>query len=147
MLEVATNVRKIWPKKKILGARVTADDCIKNGISLKESKYLIKKLEEIGFDYVTPTSGGIIPITNKKVKSCYQVKYCRNIKKNIKILVCASGMIRTKKEINEILKKKYADFISVSKPFINNPYWLYKIAKQDGINLKIPNQYLGCFAN
>ena len=48
-------------------------------------KYLVNELKRIGFDYVTPASGGIIPFTNKKIKPCYQVKYCHSLKKKINI--------------------------------------------------------------
>ena len=54
-------------------------------------------------------------------------------------------MIRTKKEIDRIISNNYADFVAVSKPFINNPYWLFKIAKNNGINLEIAKQYSRCF--
>ena len=54
-------------------------------------------------------------------------------------------MIRTKKEIYRIISNNYADFVAVSKPFINNPYWLFKIAKNNGINLEIAKQYSRCF--
>ena len=54
-------------------------------------------------------------------------------------------MIRTKKEIYSIISNNYADFVAVSKPFINNPYWLFKIAKNKGINLEIAKQYSRCF--
>ena len=145
ILEIAEDLRKIWPKDKILGARVTANDCLKNGISMNDCIYLVKELKNIGFDYVTPCSGGIIPFTNKKIKPNYQVKYCISIKKKINIKVYANGMIRKKNEIENILKNNYADFVTVCKPFINDPYWLYKIANQENVKLNIPSQYSKCF--
>ncbi len=66
LLEIAKDIRQCWPKDKILGARVTADDCLKNGITIDECIYLVNELKNIGFDYVTPSSGGIKSITNKK---------------------------------------------------------------------------------
>ena len=145
LLEIAEEIRQHWPKEKILGARVTADDCLKNGITMDDCTYLVNELKNIGFDYITPSSGGIIPVTNKKIKPCYQVKYCHHLKKSIDIKVYANGMIRTKKEINNIMSNNYADFVAVSRPFINNPYWLFKIAKNNGINLEIAKQYSRCF--
>lgn len=145
ILEIAEKIRKFWPEEKILGARVTANDCLKNGISMSDCMYLVNELKNIGFDYVTPCSGGIIPFTNKKIRPCYQVKYCANIKKKIDIKVYANGMIRKKKEINNILENNYADFVAVCKPFINNPYWLYKIANEANVKLNIPAQYSKCF--
>lgn len=145
ILEVAEEIRKFWPKGKILGARVTANDCLRNGVSMNDCMYLVNELKNIGFDYVTPCSGGIIPFTNKKIKPNYQVKYCANIKKKINIKVYANGMIRKKNEINNILRNNYADFVTICKPFINNPYWLYKIANEENVKLNIPPQYSKCF--
>ena len=54
-------------------------------------------------------------------------------------------MIRSEREINDILLNKYADFVAVCKPFINDPYWLYRIAKKNNSNFIIPNQYSRCF--
>jgi 2,4-dienoyl-CoA reductase-like NADH-dependent reductase (Old Yellow Enzyme family) len=147
LLEIASDLRKIWPKDKVLGARVTADDCLKNGITIKDCEYLVNELKLIGFDYVTPASGGIIPFTKKKIKPCYQVKYCKYLKKKINIKVYANGMIRKQKEINDILSNNYADFVAICKPFISNPYWLYKIANSNKYKIEIPDQYLRCFEN
>ena len=145
ILEVAEEIRRLWPQEKILGARVTANDCVKNGISMKDCIYLVNELKNIGFDYVTPCSGGIIPFTNKKIKPNYQVKYCAQIKKKINIKVYANGMIRKKNEIENILNNNYADFVTICKPFINDPYWLFKIANKNRVKLKIPQQYSKCF--
>ena len=145
LIEIIHEIRKIWPKNKILGARVTADDCLKNGINIDDCIYLVNELKLLGFDYVTPSSGGIIPFTNKKVKPFYQVKYCHDIKKKINIKVYANGMIRTEKEINNIINNNYADFVAVCKPFINDPFWLFKIASKNNKNIDIPKQYSRCF--
>ncbi len=145
LLEIASDLRKIWPKDKVLGARVTADDCLKNGITINDCLYLVNELKNIGFDYVTPASGGIIPFTKKKIRPCYQVKYCSVLKKKVNIKVYANGMIRTEKEINNIISNKYADFVAVSKPFINDPYWLYKIGNNNKKSLQIDKQYHRCF--
>ena len=67
LLEIANDIRQCWPKEKILGARVTAEDCLKNGITIDDCTYLVNELKNIGFDYVTPSSGGIKPITKKKL--------------------------------------------------------------------------------
>ncbi|MDA9062785.1 hypothetical protein N9K40_02370 [Candidatus Pelagibacter sp.] len=145
LLEIAEDLRKIWPKDKVLGARVTADDCLKNGITIEDCEYLVNELKLIGFDYVTPASGGIMPFTKKKVKPCYQVKYCHHLKQKINIKVYANGMIRTQKEINNILSNNYADFVTICKPFINDPNWLFQIADFNNKKIEIPHQYLRCF--
>ena len=54
-------------------------------------------------------------------------------------------MIRKKNEIDNILNNNYADFVAICKPFISDPYWLFKIANKNKIKLKIPQQYSKCF--
>ena len=44
------------------------DRSFKRGLKYKDSIYLTKKLEKIGFDYVCVSSGGILPKTNMKFK-------------------------------------------------------------------------------
>ena len=53
-------MRKVWKnlaKDKILGARITATDHLKDGIKIKDSIKLAKELKKIGFDYVCVSSG------------------------------------------------------------------------------------------
>ena len=64
--EIAYTIRKIWPKNRILGARITGTDHMKNGISIQDSKYLVKELEKIGFNYVCVSSGGIVSKTKMR---------------------------------------------------------------------------------
>jgi len=147
LLEVAKEIRKIWPKNKILGARITGSDNLKKGIKINDAIYLAKHLKKIGLNYVAVSSGGILPKTNVKFFPGYQVPLAKKIKKNVKINVITLGMINSKKIISNVLKYKFADLVAVSRRFINEPYWLLK---KDSRPLKlnkksIPNQYLRCF--
>ena len=60
---MAKIARKFWPKNKILGARITGNDHLKDGIDTQEALEFCKELEKIGFDYVCVSSGGIITKT------------------------------------------------------------------------------------
>ena len=64
--EIAREVRKAWPSHKILGTRITGSDHIKNGTSIDDAILLSKSLKKIGFDYVSISSGGILPLTKIK---------------------------------------------------------------------------------
>ena len=145
LLEIATEVRKIWPKNKILGARVNGFDWVKKGSTVNDCVYLAKKLEIIGFDYVCVTSGGILPKTNLKYKPGYQVFLAKKIKAKTKILVRTTGMIKNLNHGENILKNKSADLISFGRKFINSPTWLIKELKKRKKKVMIPNQYKRCF--
>ena len=68
LIEIAKIVRANWPKNRILGARITGKDWIKGGLTIKDSIYLTKKLQNIGFDYVCVSSGGLVSKTDFKSK-------------------------------------------------------------------------------
>ena len=145
LLEISKKIRKIWPKNKVLGARVNGYDWLKNGSSIGDCNHLVKKLEKIGFDYVCVTSGGILPKTNLRYKRGYQVFLAKKMKKNNKILVRTAGMIKDLSHANKIVKSGSADLVSFGRKFINSPNWLIKeLIKRNEI-IEIPNQYKRCF--
>ena len=143
-LKIAKEIRRIWPKDKILGARITATDHLDNGITINESIDFIKKLRKIGFDYVCVSSGGIIPITKLKFKKAFRQNLSKKIKKKTKILTRVTGQIDDIKTANRILKNGSADFVAVARKFIKDPQWILREAKKKNIKNYIPNQYLRC---
>ena len=140
LLEIAKNVRKIWPKNKILGARITGNDHLKNGVNVKDSIYLANNLKKIGFDYVCVSSGGIIKKTNLKFYKGFRIKLANKIKQNTNIVVRTSGLIHDLGFANKVIKKNKCDLIAVGRKFILDPNWIQRIKKE---SIKsIPPQYL-----
>ncbi len=145
LIEIAKEVRKIWPNNKILGARLNGYDWLKNGSTLNDCIYLSRKLKKIGFNYVCITSGGIIPKTNVKFKKGYQVFLAKKVKQNSTIFVKTTGMIEDLKHAEEIVKSKKADLVSFGRKFVNSPNWLIKELISKKKKVEIPNQYKRCF--
>ena len=144
-LEIFSQIRKIWPRNKILGARITGSDNLLNGLKINDAVYLAKELKKLNADYVAVTSGGIISKTKIKYFQGYQVKFAESIKKKSKIKVIALGMLNSNKLINKILKKNKTDLVAVSRRFINNPYWLIKEIMKKNKDVKlIESQYSRC---
>jgi 2,4-dienoyl-CoA reductase-like NADH-dependent reductase (Old Yellow Enzyme family) len=106
LCEIAKEVRKVWPRKKILGARITGTDHLKDGLSVNDAINLSKNLKKIGFDYISVSSGGILPFTKMKQTEAFRVKMAEKIKKKSKMITTTSGMI-TKHNVSEnIIKNK-----------------------------------------
>ena len=145
LIEIAKGVRKVWPKNKILGARISGKDWLKNGATEKDCIYLSRQLKKIGFNYVCITSGGIIPKTKIKFKKGYQVFLANKVKKNCSILVKTTGMIKDLKHAEKIVKEKKADLVSFGRKFINSPNWLVKELIKNNFKTYIPDQYKRCF--
>ena len=139
--EIAREVRKVWPSHKILGARITGTDHLKNGISTHDATLLSKSLKKIGFDYVSVSSGGILPFTKMNQYEAFRVNMAQKIKESSKMVTTTSGMI-TKHNVSEnIIKNKKIDFITIARIIIKNPRWIYQLAKRNKIKNYIPKQY------
>jgi 2,4-dienoyl-CoA reductase-like NADH-dependent reductase (Old Yellow Enzyme family) len=141
LIEIAEEVRKVWPKNKILGARITGQDWLINGSNINDCIYLVNFLKEIGINYVCVSSGGIITKTNLIFKEGYQVHLAKIVKKKTKIITRAGGMISNYNYAEKIIKNNSVDLINVARKFINDPTWLIKMQKKP----YIVNQYKRCF--
>ena len=139
--EIATEVRKVWPNHKILGARITGTDHLKNGLLVKDAILLSKELKKIGFDYVSISSGGILPYTKKNEYEAFRVKMAKKIRSSSKMIVTTSGMITDHKVAENIIKNKKIDFITIARIIIKNPRWILQLAKKNKTKDYIPNQY------
>ena len=142
LIQISKEIRKIWPKKKCLGARITGTDHLKEGLKYKDSIYLTKKLEKIGFDYVCVSSGGILPKTNMKFKMGFRMNISKKIKKFTNLKVRTSGMLNNINLIKRGLKNKSFDYVAIARPFLKNPNWIFENVKNTEYQKVIPNQYL-----
>ena len=142
-LEIAEKVRKTWPKRKILGARITGTDHLKKGINVKDSIYLAHCLKKIGFDYICVSSGGILTKTNLKFFKGFRLSVASKIKKKVKIAVRTSGQVENLSFADKAIKKNKVDLIAVGRNFIKDPAFIYKYSKFKKKKI-IKNPYIRC---
>jgi len=146
LIDIGKIVRKNWPKKKILGARITGKDLIKNGIKIKDSIYLTKQLKKIGFDYVCVSSGGLVSNTDFKPRLNFNYLIAKKIKKKCNILVRVGGMIENIDFAKKIINCNDVDMISNARKYIHEPNFILKeLSKLNPKNNTIPNQYRRCY--
>jgi 2,4-dienoyl-CoA reductase-like NADH-dependent reductase (Old Yellow Enzyme family) len=141
LTEITEEIRKVWPKNKILGVRVTGQDWLEHGSSIDDCIYLVNLLKEIGINYACVSSGGIITKTNLVFKEGYQTHLAKIIKKKTKIITRAGGMISNYAYAKKIVENNSVDLINVARRFINDPTWLIKLQKKPYIS----DQYKKCF--
>jgi 2,4-dienoyl-CoA reductase-like NADH-dependent reductase (Old Yellow Enzyme family) len=146
LTEVVEIVRTEWPKDRILGAKVTGSDRLKNGLSVDDSIYLCKKLEKLRLDYVCIASGGILPKTNMKFKRGYNIDIAKKIKKKTNMLIRCSGSLDDYKYSYNLVKKKVIDLVAIGRGFIKNKNFILINSKKDRRTiLDISNQYKRCY--
>ena len=144
-LDIAKEVRKKWPQSRILGARITGTDHLRNGININEAIYLCRKLKKIGFNYVCVSSGGILTKTNLKFYKGYRLNLAQNIKKKTRMIVRTSGQLEDLTLSEEALKNKKVDLIAIGRNFIKDPNLLIKHSMKFKKTHLIEKNYLRCF--
>ena len=142
-VDIIKSIKKNLPKKKIIGARITATDHLSNGIKISDSISLVNKLKKNGLNYVCVSSGGIISKTNLKFYKGFRLKLANSIKKKCRIITRTSGMFDDFNTIKRAVKDYRIDFIALGRILIKDKYFLIK-NKNFKINHEI-KQYKYCF--
>jgi len=146
LIEILRKIRKIWPKNRILGARITGTDHLKKeGVTIADAIYLAKELKKVGIDYISVSSGGILPKTNMKEGQAFRAKIAKKIRLSSKTLITTSGNITNHKTAEDLIKKKIIDFITIARILIKEPSWIYKLSKKQKKKNIIPVQYQRIF--
>ena len=124
---------------------IPGKDWLKNGATVNDCVYLVKKLKKEGLDYVCVSSGGILSKTNMVFKPGYQVHLAKEIKKRTGIITRTTGLITEFQQAKKIIDNGSADIINMARKFINDPSWLINTIKKKTGSAPTPNQYKRCF--
>jgi len=135
LLEVIDNIRKKIGPDYPLCVRLSGTDYEEDEpITIEETIEVAKALEKAGVD-VIHVSGGDGHTIHKQAAPMYlpvanNVWAAEAIKKVVNIPVIASGSITTPELAEKVLRDEKADFISLGRPLIADPY--YPIKAQQG---------------
>jgi NADPH2 dehydrogenase len=139
--EVAAAVRGVWPRDRILGARITGSDWLDGGITVADAVLFAARLKELGYDYVSVTSGGIAPRARIPVGPGYQVPLAAEVRRDTGLATCAVGLIAAPAQAEAIIAGGEADLVALARAFLDNPHWGWAAALDLGGDVKRPPQY------
>lgn len=130
LLEVIANIRKKLGPDFPVGVRLTGTDYKENSISIEETREVARALEKAGVDAIH-ISGGDHETMDQQVIPMYwppgyNVWAAAEVKKAIGIPVFASGAINTPELAESVLEEGKADFISLGRPLVADPYFPLK---------------------
>jgi 2,4-dienoyl-CoA reductase-like NADH-dependent reductase (Old Yellow Enzyme family) len=140
-LEVAHAVREVWPKERVLGARITASDWAEGGFELDDAVSYARALRAAGLDYVCVSSGGLVSHQRIQVGPGYQVGFAARIKQAVPIAVRAVGMIADAAQAERIVASGEADMVALARGILDNPRWVWHAAERFGATVEYPPQY------
>ena len=117
-----------------VGYRFLADEWLPDGLRVKESLVLAKRLAESGAAYISVMGGTyesfFLPKIVKKVKRPgYMVSLAHAVKKEVGIPVITAGRISTPTKAESILKENKADLIGLARMLWVDPEWPKKARK------------------
>lgn len=140
-LQVAAEIRRIWPEEWPVFVRLSVVDWVEGGWALEDSVVLVEALKKIGIDLIDCSSGGVVANAKIPVQLGYQVPLSDEIRRRAQILTGAVGLIVEPHQAEDILKQEKADLIFLGREFLRDPYWPLHAAKVLGEDLHWPQQY------
>ncbi len=133
--EIIKEIRKYWPKDKILQLRITAYEYSEEGLTPYDWAGVLNQIKD-DIDLVHISSGGTIPVVVKDYPG-YQIAYSRIIKEETGMLTIAGGLIDDLTLAKDTLKEGSADMIFFGRKLLREPYFLL-----NETNIDWPIQYL-----
>ena len=110
--------------------RLSGTDYEPGGMTIEDTIYYAKRLEELGCAAIDVSGGDhhqmIHQVTPMQLSRGHNVWAAEAIKKEVGIPVFATGSITQPDYAEEILASGKADFISMGRPLLADPYWAKK---------------------
>ncbi|MFC1930020.1 FAD-dependent oxidoreductase [Chloroflexota bacterium] len=130
--------------------RLCADEFVPGGITMEETKIVVKKMEEAGVDALNVAAGHTdslhrcIPPMGTTPEGCF-VDFAEEIKKIVSIPIISGGRVKTPEAAEKILAEGKTDFIFLARALIADPEWSNKarLGKVDEIRTCISCNW-GC---
>ncbi len=142
LAEVVRAVRAEWPATLPLFVRISATDWVDGGWDVDQSIQAVKKIAPLGVDLIDCSSGGLDPRQKIPVKPGFQVPFAQEIRDKTGVMTGAVGMIGVPEMASEILRSDKADVVIFAREFLRRPYWPLDEARDLGIPVTWPAQYL-----
>lgn len=152
ILETFHAVRKVWPERLPLIARLSVTDWNEGGVTVEESIELIRRLRAGGLDMIDISQGFAIPdISQIPWGPGFMVPISERIRREANIPTAVGWMINQPKQADDIIRNGQSDLVMLARELLRDPYWPYHAAVELGVNFPsgttaenlLPVQYAG----
>jgi len=136
-VEIASDVRAVWPAHLPLFFRISSVDGVDGGWSIEDSIALARRLKESGVDVMDCSSGGLMgSATAARVKRYpgFQVPYAAAVKRETGMTTMTVGLILEADQAEAILQKGEADLIAIGREVLSDPHWPLRAEAALGID-------------
>ena len=143
--ETLQAVRRVWPERLPLTARLSVTDWVAGGVTLDESIELVRLLKNDGLDLLDVSHGFVIPdISQIPCGPGFMVPATGRIRNEAKIATAAGWLITKPEMAEEIIQQGQAEIVMLARELLRDPYWPYHAAKKLGVDQAaavLPVQY------
>lgn len=140
--EVAVALRAVLPAGMPLLVRLSATDWVDGGWDAEQTVALCRLLKDDGVDLIDVSSGGLVADAQIPAGPGFQVQFARRIRHESGLPVAAVGLITEAAQAERIVADGDADLVLVGREILRNPYWPLQAARQLGVEVDWPKQYL-----
>ena len=142
LLEVARDVRRVWPERLPLTVRISGTEWVEDGWSVEDSVALTRLLKAEGVDLIDCSSAGNLVKAPVPTEPGYQVYIAEVVRREAGISTAAVGLITKARQAEEIISSGRADLVLLGREMLRNPYWAIYAARELGQPAPLPPQYL-----
>ncbi len=140
--EVVADIRRVWPERLPLFVRISATDWADGGWDIEQSVELAQIIGPMGVDLIDCSSGALVAGARIPIKPLYQTQFAERIRRESGVATGAVGLITRAKEADDIVSDGRADIVLLAREMLRDPYFPLHAAKELGIDVKWPDQYL-----
>jgi len=121
-LEIARELRTIWPEDKPLFVRISAVDGSRAGWTIEDSVIFARELAKIGVDVVDCSSGGF-GIFEYPNGYGFQVPFAARVREGAGIKSMAVGLIVDAHQAEAVVENGEADLVAIGHEALRNPHF------------------------
>ncbi|MFO1062828.1 MAG: NADH:flavin oxidoreductase/NADH oxidase [Pirellulales bacterium] len=145
IMETLQAVRRVWPERLPLTARLSVTDWNEGGVTVEESIELIRRMKAEGLDLIDVSHGFVIPdISRIPWAPGFLIPIAAQIKRAAQIPTAVGWMITDPHQAEQAVADHHLDLVLLAREELRDPYWPYHAAMKldvtDAANL-LPVQY------
>ena len=131
-LEIAEDLRSIWPEDKPLFVRISAVDGSRKGVTLEDSIAFTHELKRRGVDVIDCSSGGIGAPYEHPTGYGHQTPLAASIKAKTGLKTMAVGLIVNAEQADSIVDAGEADLVAIGREALRDPNFAYRAEQELG---------------
>jgi 2,4-dienoyl-CoA reductase-like NADH-dependent reductase (Old Yellow Enzyme family) len=145
LMETFAAVRKVWPERLPLTARLSVTDWIDGGVTVEESIELLRRLKGAGLDLVDVSHDFVTPDVSKVPWGPgFMIPIASRIRREADLPTAVGWLITDPQQAEDAVKEQHIDLVMLAREMLRDPYWPYRAALQlgdDKANSILPVQY------